>query len=429
MMPRSARERGSALMLRHRLHILMFALLAVCAAAHATAQAQQPPEQVPVTQATFDGWVAQGLVEQIPWRPRAYYVGLSGHQRLVAQIDVDVPIRELLRRPREGRISLLVEVADSLGHKYGNFGVLNLSEIQEEGKKDDMRSSWRAFVLPGEYHVTLALYHSATGEHNLAQRTLVAPRLAHDPLPQAWRNLPAVEFLAPIPGSDLDFFFRPDLSSRLYLPLATQQPVQVHILADFTTSDLFGGSHFAYLHYLSAVLPTLKTFSQIEVARGSVDVATLNLTEQQVSFEQRDVKDLDWPRLKKTLAGLDPGRISAHTLAAKHLTPALLKKEVARRGGASGTGNSDDPLQVFIVITSPLGVYSFRGMSDDPLPGNCHCVLYYVQYETSRRQVYFEAAGSVKKMFRPLKVHSFTGHNALDLRRALSVILDEVSRM
>src|SRR5262249_50431553 len=147
------------------------------------------------------------------------------------------------------------------------------------------------------------------------------PALKDDRLPEAWAGLPGVEFFAPLPPQEVDTMFRPDIDGRLHLPLATRRPVHLEVLADVSPSDLFRGSEKRYDQYLHALIPTVKTLSQIDVRSGVLDVAALDIVQRRVTFEQRGVKILDWPRLKKALKETAPGMVSVQTFKTRDPRP------------------------------------------------------------------------------------------------------------
>jgi len=395
----------------------------------------QQPESSPFPDIPFDQWIKEGTREQVPWRIRATLLGLSGHQRLLANFDAQINMAELLRRPRKGQLMLLIRVTDSSGRVFFDSENSDLSEIkvgEKEGKGEALQFSWKAFVLPGEYQVTMALYHGGTGEHSVTEKKLRVAALHKDPLPDAWRNLPPVEFWAPIKDNDPDFYFRPDIESRLSLPLTTRRPVRIEILADFAASEVFHGSKIAYSRYLGAALPTLKTFSQIDVRNGSLDVAVLDLARQRVGFHQENVKELDWAKMRKALAENEAGVVSVDALKIKNPGPVLLRDELLRRINTpelAGSGPEPAPLRVFILMSSPLGLYSFAGLKSDLLPEKCSCVVYYLEYDASYRPGFFSAINNVKRMLHPLPVHTFSAHSAQGIRQALAAILKEVSMM
>lgn len=412
--------------LRCAIVFLQLALLPGCAAAQeASRLASELFSRVP-----FDEWVKEGPKEQVPWRTRSAYEGLSGHQRLLASFQVQVSIQELLKRPRNRQLILLLQVTDSAGREFRNFEKLELSEIrasEKAGKNEALRFSWYAFIRPGEYQVATVLYHGGTSEHNLSIKRLKIPAWGKDPLPGAWDDLPPVEFWAPIQEDNLDFFFRPEIAGRLRLPLTTQRPIRLEVLADFTASDVFRGSKTLYSNYLGAALPTLKTFSQIDVRNGTLDVEALDLARQEVTFQQDNLKEIDWARLKQALSGTHPSVVSVDALSDKHPGPKLLRDEVMRRI-KSRPASSNEALRVFVLISSPLGLYSFAAVKSELLPERCSCLIYYLEYDASRRPGLFSALGSVRKMLRPAPVRTFSAHSSEGIRKALATIMREVEQ-
>src|SRR5205807_2645161 len=202
--------------------------------------------------------------------------------------------------------------------------------------------------------------------------------------------------------TDTDNLFHPDIEGNLNLQIASRRPGRIELLADLTASEIFEGSHMAYTRYLSAVVPTLKTFSQVELHSGSLGVATLDLKDRKITFEQQSTskdpdakteteaapKGLDWPRLKATLKETDPSTINVRALKDRHPSPVFLRDELLRRivAGNARTGpGKNDSLRVYVLVSSPLSSYSFNNLESNPLPislsEQCGCLIYYLEYD------------------------------------------------
>jgi hypothetical protein len=419
--------RGASL---RSLAILCFALTSF---AHAFQQNNAKPELNPFERLPFQQWIAQGKVEQLPWKTSAFVIGLTNHQRLVARFVMQVKAKGAAHRndsEGNGQIVGLLQLTDRAGRTYQRFGRVNVGEVNVELNDKDLVDYWDAFVLPGDYTVDFALYHSATGEHSFIERQLSVPPLKNDPLPEAWRDLPAVEFVDPAKPPDKETFFHPEINGKLYLPLATRVPVKIEMLFDLTPSELFHGSQSRFNRYLIGAVPTLKLFSQIAVQNGSLDMAMVDLLGQQVTFEQKNVKTLDWLELKKALNTTAPATINVRTLELRHPTPVFLRDELSRRiNSEEARSDGNKPVQVFVIFSSSLEDYSFKDMEQKPLPENCSCRVYYLEYDFSRMNFEFNDTGNVEKMLRPLKTKSFRIHSPDDMRRALATILQEISQM
>jgi len=407
----------------------------------ATLQAQPQPQSqlkvqspdVPVEKVfaavPFAEWVRQGARAPLPWKVHAPYHALSLHQRLRAHIEVELAGKDVLNLPQGDRLLLLVQVSDAAGHSFRDYNFFLRKELPPQFKKLKVVMSSDFFVLPGEYKITLVLFDYLRGDHNLAEAPLAVAPLKDDPLRDAWRGLPAVEFLAPaVEGPDE--LFRPDVAGRLHLPLATKRPVRLELLADVTASDLFRGSTRFYNRYLSVALPLLKALSQIELERGTVSVAMLDLRHRRVTFEQEEVHELDWPRARAVLAPENgPAVIDLAALEQRRESPAFLQDELLRRLNTAEPGRAGAPLHVFVVIGSPMDFYSFRNLPHLPPGSEEKCVVYYLQFELLNTLYAEGAVGNVRNMLKPLRVHAIKVRSPESIRHALARILDDVASM
>lgn len=435
-----------------RKHLQNRLIQLVCMAALAAPLfAQAAGESPSFVQEKFDQWQKEGPREQVPWKVRLLSRGMSVHQRLLAHFEIEADADHILKRGRTGRVIAMIQLTDPKGQRYRNDGTLKLSEVKD-ARNADVIFSWEAFVLPGDYRVDLALYDTQSGEHDFAEHRIRVDRLKSDPLPDAWRDLPAVEFWAPKDDTDTDNLFHPDIEGKLNLQLANRQPVRIELLADLTASEIFEGSHSAYTQYLRAVVPTLKVFSQVEMHNGSLDVATLDLKDRKVTFEQESTPNdtetgakagrdaapagLDWPRLKTALKATDPGTINVRVLKDRHPSPAFLRDELVRRittDIARPASPKAAPLRVYVIISGPLISYSFNNLDSTPtpsaLPEQCACLIYYLEYDlVPARTAGLSTIGKVEKMLKPLKVRAFPINSANDIRHALAVMLSEISK-
>jgi hypothetical protein len=386
----------------------------------------------------FSQWVKQGPQASVPWKVRLRSNGLSVHQRLQARIEVELSGRNLVRRPQDGRIVVLVQVMDAAGQPFRDYSLLRMKNLPPEIRKKPVILSWDMFVLPGEYSVTIVLVDDVSLEHNLMQGALRIEPTKNDPLPGAWAGLPSVEFWTPgMEGPDS--LFRSDITGKLHLPLITKHPVRMELLADVTASDLFRGSTRFYNRYLSVALPLLKALSQISLDRGSLNVAMLDLRRRRVTFEQDSVKELDWPHAKTVLAPENgPAMIDIVALEQRRESPVFLQDELLRRLNAGAkdppvdadqTPPAGDAVHIFVVIGSPMDFYSFRNLPRLTPGREKKCIVYYLQFELLNTQYADGALGSVRNMLKPLPVRTFKVRSAESIRHALAKILEEVANM
>lgn len=398
----------------------------------------------------FDLWVKQGpTTAAVPWKVRIEPHGLSLDQRMRAHVEIELRRRELMNHEPDDRILALIQLEDAAGEKFRDYYLFRMKDVGAGIKKGELDLFWDMYVLPSDYQVTVALVDAAHEKHNLMQGRLKIDPPKNDPLPSIWLGLPMVEFLSShMEGPDA--LFRPEVKTRLHLPLAPQHPVELDVLADVTASDLFHGSTWFYNRYLSVALPLLKALSQINLKQGSINVAMLDLRKRAVTFEEDNVKELDWERAKAVLAPANgPATIDIKALEQKRESPAFLQDELLRRltsapagekpaaipatGPELRTGGDPKamaaPLHVFVIIGSPMDFYSFRDLPHLPPGSEEKCVVYYLQFELLNPAYADGAIGNVRKMLKPLTVHVFKVRSAESVRHALAKMLEEVSAM
>jgi hypothetical protein len=381
--------------------------------------------------APFDKWQAEGPREQVPWQVQMQAERLSFHQRLIATIKIQLPGPELLKRNHDERIILLVEVRNGEGVSSRNYGLLELNDLKPEMKRSDVEFSWQAFAVPGQYEVAVALWDKKSGEHNFMRRLFHVDAYKGDPLPGMWRGLDAFEFWS-TKRDGPEYMFHSDVEGHLHLPLATKRPVHLEVLMDLSPSaEIFHGNVGHYNRYLSMALPIFKLFSQITVSNGSRGEAALDMVQRHIPFEQDDGKDLDWPKLSKALApDNSPGVVNVKDLKNRKQSPVYLREEIERRlnhASDSAGKQGGRPLQVFVIVNSPMELYSFPALPPIETGREGDCVIYFVQLDFFERQGAVGGSGSVEKMLKPLKMRTFHVRSADDVRQALAKIIEEVS--
>ena len=412
-------------------HILILSAIGLGPGLPPALHAQELTTDSAFAGAPFDKWAAQGAREEVPWHVRMSADKLSFHQRLIANIQVEVPGPELLKRSHDDQIILLVQVRNGEGVSFRDFGLLELSNLKPEMKRSDVDFSWQAFAVPGQYEVSVALWDKKSGEHNFLRRLFHVDAYRNDPLPGMWRGLDAFEFWS-TKRDGPDFMFHSDVEGRPYLPLATRRPVHLEVLLDMSPSaEIFRGSYGFYNHYLGAALPMFKLFNQINLSNGQKNSAALDLVQRRIPFEQDDGKDLDWASLRKALSPDNgPGVVSVKSLQTRQQSPVYLREEIVRRLKASSEDGkrAERLMHVFVLIGSPMDLYVFPKLPEIETGNEEDCVIYYVQVDFLQRQGITGGVGNTEKMLKPLKIRTFQVSSPEDVRHALAKIMEEVGK-
>jgi len=416
-----------------------------------TLRAQIDERESAFSEAPFAQWLAEGPRAQLPWKTHIFPAQLSLHQRLSVRIQAEVDGNELLRRCCDGRAVALLQITDQQGRIYQNHAIRDLKDATSGMSQYMVHFSWSAFVLPGDYQVALALYYSGRPEHSVALERLHVSPLKNDPLAGSWRDLPPVEFSDP-DSEGMDDLFLPGVTGRLHLPVTSRGPVRVEVLENLTPYRIEQRRAKLYRDRLSGLLAILKTFGQLDVRDGTLDVATLDFTRSRTTFEQDGLQggDVNWERLREALVANDPSVIDVHDLRDDAQYAVYFRKEMTRRlskNSNSKNTESGPAKRVFIVISGPIG-FGFGKTQPIAPPADANFVLYYLRYEVVPEPAFRARTGlpmpgmiedpvprleqvddSVGKMLKDLKPRTFGVHSAEGLRKALAAILEDISKM
>jgi hypothetical protein len=152
-----------------------------------TVPADRPLDKVP------ESWLNVRHQPWVDWSIRVSPAFLDYQQRLLGDISVSISSKEIAWRLNDPELDTFFVVRDAAGHSYQFVARTDLTKFKRE-----VEFGWHLprYFLPGDYRIAVVLYDAATKEHNVRTARLRVPGfghdpLPHDPLPNAWRDLPA----------------------------------------------------------------------------------------------------------------------------------------------------------------------------------------------------------------------------------------------
>src|SRR5579862_5431252 len=319
----------------------------------------------------FDRWL--GEREQAPFRwtasvPRAE---LSFHQRLMAHVEIKLDGRALESRRGNGQLMFFVQITDGDGTRYQDHSHIELNKLDENIKNAYLEFSQRAFFLPGDFRLAVVILDTATGEHGARQAQFrVAP--PHELLQGLWRDLPPVEFVNN--QESPDSWYLPDIHGQLQWAASVHSHARMNVILNMALSAPVPGSRPAPSGDLAALLPTLKAILQTGSSSLSAHVELLDLSRRRVVFQQDEVRDLDWPRLKASLGEANTGSIDIRSLSERHHEARFFVSQVR-----SLLRSSEQPC-VLVVLTAPVAFESGEDLAPIALEGLTACHVFYIRY-------------------------------------------------
>lgn len=401
----------------------------------------------------FDRWVEEGNQAHMRFSAKALPVELSNHQRLEARVEIVLDGKEVAQRRGKGFLVVMVQFRDSQNRVYQTHESIDLAQAKEDSGRSNFEYTPAAFVTPGDYQLSVAIFDTDTGEHSAMRLPLHVNPLKHDPLPGSWNDLPAVEI--PKVADTPDSLFLPDITGRLHLPLETHRAVRVELLVNASpiSGDELSGPRHANNRSLSSLIPALKVISQTDLRNGTLNVALLDLTTQQQIFHQEAVHDLDWNKLGPALKQNGPNVIDVHALEKRRQDAQFFLTQVRKRIGVDDRETAPNgPLPVLIVLSGPMAFGSGEDLHPIELGSKPDAEVFYIRYHSippkpvmnpyggggrrgrrmgdyGRNRMEAEPVDALEKTLKPLQPHLYDVTTPEEFRKALAELMGEVSRM
>jgi len=390
----------------------------------------------------FDRWQTDGEHAGVRWIVRVHAAELTPHQRLAVRVEAEVDEKEVARRRGHGEMATLLQIEDAAGHRWRTHAGFDMSRVPANSPQRALGYAQEAFLVPGDYKLSIAVCDGASGEYSFSTRPLHVAPLRGDALPGAWEGLPAVEFARP-PDTP-DRWFQPAIRSRLRLGVATTRPVHIDVVMNITPSERASGSVNAFRRNMSVLIPALKLLAGMEVRPGSIDVTMLDLTRQRL-WEQKDARGLDWAKMRAPLEGTDQGTIDVQSLAAKAQMAQFFRDRILERAAP----RADDASRVVIVLSAPAFLGQQLHLEAADLEPDPRRRIFYLRYRPTPFRPPLTSyppgealpgmnappamnalpADDLEHALRPLGARVLTAENPREFRKALAAMLAEIGRM
>ncbi len=401
----------------------------------------------------FSRWLAEGDQTHFHWSTHVGGAELSEHQRLQTKVEIEVDGVELVMRRGHGQLTMMIQIQDSSERLYQAHESLDLDDVKDEAAKSNISYTQEAFVLPGDYRVSMVIFDSKTGEHSAAQRTLHVNGLRNDPLPGAWKDLPPVELLHNLDTPDL--WYRTEIVGRLRLPLTARRPLRVEVLVNASSTGPSRGLSTGTVstRSLATLVPALKVLSAVDLDRGELHVTLLDIPKRRVIFEQKAVRQLDWERARRALTEADPNKIDVHALEHREQNAQFFVEQVRQRLAAGS--EAEKPFRVLLVLSGPTTFSSGEDMHPIEPSSDPNTKVYYFRFHAPPERLSlanpFETPGlgrrrggfgqaqspgsaaepfdSLGSLLKPLPARVIDIYSPEQFRKTLSGWLDDLARL
>jgi hypothetical protein len=316
----------------------------------------------------FDKWLDEPDQLHFRWTVKVPHAELSFHQRLMSSIDVRLDGQDLESRRHNGTLLILIQLTDAEGAKHQEHGTIELNMLDPDVKEASIDYSQRAFFVPGDYRLAVAILDTGKGEHSATQIKVHLPERPREWLSEAWRTLPSVEFI----HNDVspESWYLPYIRSRVPWAASVHTQAQLNIVMNLSPSGRTAGSS------LASLLPSLKVIASPGSSSISERIALLDLGRHKTVFGQNDGQDLDWPRLKSSLKDASTASIDVHSLADHQDNAQYFLSEVRRLIRSSAREKSC----VLAVLTKPVAFDKGDNLAPISLEALPPCQVIYIRF-------------------------------------------------
>ena len=322
----------------------------------------------------FNAWLDGKDISQLQWTLKVRSPRLTDFQRYEASITASVRLDKLDAADHSAKLLTVARFTNEQGKSYEARNTYPLPRRTDD-QAAEIATSFSAYLLPGEYKVAMVAYGTASHKRSVTHQIIRVPRIPNDPLPAAWNNLPAVEFLpmrVPLGVSD----------GLLNLPLQTNRPVRVEVIANITPTYAMKPYAAIYRHNRAAIFPELNVLSQITASNGALDIVALELDAQKIAFEQRGVERLDAGDLWQSINAHNSSVVDASALAGENREVKFFLAEVGKRISSLATpssSQSDRPETIVIVLSNQMAFPKGQDLAPISVAGDCNCRVFYIR--------------------------------------------------
>ncbi len=357
----------------------------------------------------FEKWLNEREQWRVKWTAAAGRPELSFHQRLKVRIEIRVDGRDLESHRSDGRLVFLVQITDREGKRYQDHGSIELDKLDQNIKAANLEYAQQVFMLPGDYKLAVVILDTKTGDHSAILSQFRVPPPQRDPLVDAWRDLPPVEYIAHDEAPES--WFLPATKGRLQWASTVKAPARLNVILNVAPSEVQPQSRRSQGGEMEALLPTLKALSQIGSPNISEHIEILDLARRRAVFKQDTAKDLDWDKLKASLGEANTASIDVHSLAERHRSAQFFLSRVRGLLRAESEGPC-----VLAVLTPAVSFESGEELDQISSEGLSACRIVYIRYRAPvmRMARPFEPMGGMRRGARDPRARTLPPHEIVD---------------
>lgn len=398
----------------------LFLLCLLVSASYRAAPARATEAELDLRSIPIAEWLNGSDTAEIPWSVDVGNPDLRMDQRLEVPYGVRIGAKQLNRSGSTHDLFLVTRISSLDGEWLNEPAILRQDIAEQLPGNASVQFAMRAFVQPGDYMIWMILYDRTSGKHNVARRRIRVSEIDKDPLPYLFKGMPLAEFPHIRESGDGTVLMS---SSRLSLPVTLKKPVDVQLISTLNAPEQWVRRFRMVRNHNYITIGALAALSQMELNQGSISIAGLDLVRHEVLFEQNDFDSIRWPALMDAMEKAQAPEISAAALEDRKNNAAFFRQFLSDRIEPGVI--EENPLRVFIVVTSSLLFENGSDLKPIVIEGDCNCRVYHLRFRLNVNDVFDE----LERLMKPLRPRTFNLMTARDLRKAIAAIIEDLQNL
>jgi hypothetical protein len=308
-------------------------------------------------------WLRGPNRSDFPWKVRIRGPWLTFQQRHTVQVHADFRQRDLRKQGISVEdLHFILKVAPENQDWLPEHAYTHAEITPEFG--NELESVATFYARPGKYRVAVIAYDAKTQRGNVWHSHLNVPGVKGDPLPDADRSLPIVQFLPQATtmrspsgsrihrvGFDASAFG----SGKLNLPVRNDRLIQLDLLVNLSLSDAANfrdrqAPDWLYQINADTLLQMSNVLSQLSLKNGCIRVSAIDVLRQETFLDRADAAFIDWDKLSHQVKELQRVKISAGVLANQKRTADVFAAFVENLLDGPGCQSPQPALHVLVVV-------------------------------------------------------------------------------
>jgi hypothetical protein len=372
----------------------------------------------------LEQWLAAGEKKELKGKLKVLKPFLTFQQRQRIRVIATYDLNAIQKAGAKRDLHFILKVGDSEGKWFsGESYTGNSFESQIKGNPEiEIISEVNA--LPGKYRVAAILYDSELKQRSVFFDDVKVSPVKHDPLPEADRDLPRVEFLPPSERNVSQFG-----DGRLNLSVQNQRPLQIDVIFDVSAQGTRRSVASLGSAIASRQVQVVNAISDMKLQSGCMRLTGVDLLRQELLFERIDTRAVDWFKVREEILKRNLHTISVEQLSGEDQVAPFFKMQIEKTLGATPgcTGRvKDKPKRVVMILSSgvllPPGSKKVKAAPDP----TCDCEIFYIRAAPVQL---FDDLPSILNDLSPHKIEAEDPYKFRENLRRLIAQLEQISRL